>query len=60
MITCQEHWCEYYGKNDGNCATCEKREKNIDKPVERVILKRRQKEMMKLDKSNNKNKAQKR
>jgi len=48
MSKCEDHWCEHYEKNRGNCSNCIKNE--IDKSNLSVILKKRAINQMELDK----------
>lgn len=38
---CNDHWCENYGKDSGECDRCEKQTHNRDAPELRVILRKR-------------------
>jgi hypothetical protein len=58
MSKCNDHWCEHYGKKQGNCDQCTKKESEKNHLDARVVLQRRQVKQMDLDKP--KNKGQKR
>jgi len=60
MSKCNDHWCDYYGNDSKMCDRCEKKDSINDKPVLRVILKRRADVQMELDKMTNKTKGQER
>jgi len=50
MSKCEDHWCEHYEKNKGNCSNCIKKETEIDKSNLSVVLKKRALSQMELDK----------
>lgn len=49
MKKCDDCWCEYYDKNNGNCDKCHKQDKDQSNIKLSVIIKRRVNEHMKLD-----------
>ncbi|MDR0304928.1 MAG: hypothetical protein LBH98_09235 [Chitinispirillales bacterium] len=60
MSECTDYWCNEYGKANGNCDRCEKKENAKDESNMRVILKKRAEKVMELDKLSNKNFGQNR
>jgi len=60
MKKCNDYWCEYYGKDNGKCESCEEKERVKDKSDLRVILQRRAIESIELSKISNKNQVQER
>jgi len=60
MSGCNDYWCEYYDKGNERCDRCEEKDNVMDKPVLRVILKRRADAQMELTKISSKNQGQER
>ena len=54
MSKCNDYWCDYYGKGNTRCDSCEKKGNNNDRSDLRVILKRRADAQMELATTSNK------
>jgi hypothetical protein len=48
MESCNDYWCEHYGKNNSKCTQCAEKSITKDAPELRVILKRRAVNQMEL------------
>jgi len=60
MSKCEDHWCEHYEKNKGNCCSCIKNEAELDKSNLSVILKKRAVKQMEIDKPKSKGQGKRR
>jgi len=60
MNECNDYWCDHYGKTDGHCDHCVKKDDLDDKSELHVILKKRADKLMALDKNSKRYKGRNR